>query len=235
MKSLKPNGQRAKNAIIVIWIILVLDVLSLISGYFQYDLLKTVVNGGFISPVQATLNDLREQIIAILYLLASIVSAITFIQWFRRAYFNLHLHVDYLLHPEGWAAGSWFVPIVSFYRPYQIMKELYEESIELLEKRGIRIPDISMSYISIWWAFWILSSIFGQIILRITLKSNTVDDYIFTTICSMIQNIVNIPLALLAIQVIKNYAKLEPHLFELKEEEMVKNEVQTLGAEGDLQ
>jgi hypothetical protein len=147
----------------------------------------------------------------------------------------LHLHVEYLLHPEGWAAGSWFVPIVSFYRPYQIMKELYEESIELLEKRGIRIPDISMSYISIWWAFWILSSIFGQIILRITLKSNTVDDYIFTTICSMIQNIVNIPLALLAIQVIKNYAKLEPHLFELKEEEKVKNEVQTLGGEGDVQ
>ena len=235
MKSLKPNGQRAKNAIIFIWIILVLDVLSLISGYFQYDLLKTVVNGGFISPVQATLNDLREQIIAILYLLASIVSAIMFIQWFRRAYFNLHLHVDYLLHPEGWAAGSWFVPIVSFYRPYQIMKELYEESIELLEKRGIHIPNISMNYISVWWAFWILSSIFGQIILRITLKSNTVDDYIFTTICSMIQNIVNIPLALLAIQVIKNYAKLEPHLFELKEEEMVKNEVQALGAEGDLQ
>ncbi|MFM1916016.1 MAG: hypothetical protein RLZZ531_1685 [Bacteroidota bacterium] len=235
MKSLKPNGQRAKNAIIFIWIILVLDVLSLISGYFQYDLLKTVANGGFISPVQATLNDLREQIIAILYLLASIVSAITFIQWFRRAYFNLHLHIEYLLHPEGWAAGSWFVPIVSFYRPYQIMKELYEESIELLEKRGIRVPDISMNYISVWWAFWILSSIFGQVILRITLKSNTVDDYIFTTICSMIQNIVNIPLALLAIQVIKNYAKLEPHLFELKEEEMVKNEVQTFGAEGDLQ
>jgi hypothetical protein len=235
MKILKPNGQRAKNAIILIWIILVLDVLSLISGYFQYDLLSTVANGGFISPVQATLNDLREQIIAILYLLASIVSAIMFIQWFRRAYFNLHLHVDYLLHPEGWAAGSWFVPIVSFYRPYQIMKELYEESIELLEKRGIHIPNISMNYISVWWAFWILSSIFGQIILRITLKSNTVDDYIFTTICSMIQDIVNIPLALLAIQVIKNYAKLEPHLFELKEEEKVKNEVQALGAEGDLQ
>jgi hypothetical protein len=235
MKTLKPNGQRAKNAIIFIWIILVLDVLSLISGYFQYDLLSTVANGGFISPVQATLNDLREQIIAILYLLASIVSAIMFIQWFRRAYFNLHLHVDYLLHPEGWAAGSWFVPIVSFYRPYQIMKELYEESIELLEKRGIHIPNISMNYISVWWAFWILSSIFGQIILRITLKSNTVDDYIFTTICSMIQDIVNIPLALLAIQVIKNYAKLEPHLFELKEEEKVKNEVQALGAEGDLQ
>ncbi|MDP4637650.1 MAG: hypothetical protein NWR96_01005 [Crocinitomicaceae bacterium] len=51
----------------------------------------------------------------------------------------------------------------------------------------------------------------------------------------MIQNIVNIPLAILAIQVIKNYAKLEPHLFELKEEEMLKIEVQTLGDEGDVQ
>jgi hypothetical protein len=178
---------------------------------------------------------MREQIIGVLYLIVYIISTVTFIQWFRRAYFNLHLRVDYLLHTEGWAAGSWFVPVISLFRPYQIMKELYEESIELLEKRGIRVPDISMNYISVWWAFWILSSIFGQVILRITLKSNTVDDYIFTTICGMIQNIVNIPLAILAIQVIKNYAKLEPHLFELKEEEMVKIEVQTLGDEGDVQ
>ncbi|MDP4637649.1 MAG: hypothetical protein NWR96_01010 [Crocinitomicaceae bacterium] len=38
MTTLKPNGQKAKNAIIFIWIILVLDVLSLISGYFAHHL-----------------------------------------------------------------------------------------------------------------------------------------------------------------------------------------------------
>ncbi len=57
--------------------------------------------------------------------------------WFRRAYFNLHQKVSYLSHSEGWAAGSWFVPIVNLYRPYQIMKEIYVETKELFTKRGL--------------------------------------------------------------------------------------------------
>ena len=137
MENLKPNGQRAKNAITLIWIVLALEIISLISGYFQYDLLQTVANGGEISTETATANETREQMIGIIYLIAYIISAITFIQWFRRAYFNLHLKVNHLSHTEGWAAGSWFVPIISLYRPYQIMKEIYQETKELLIEKGI--------------------------------------------------------------------------------------------------
>lgn len=46
MNEIKPNGQRAKVAIILIWIMLVLEVISLISGYLQYNLLQIAVNGG---------------------------------------------------------------------------------------------------------------------------------------------------------------------------------------------
>lgn len=46
MGKLKPNGQRAKNAITLIWIVLALEIVSLISGYFQYDLLQTAANSG---------------------------------------------------------------------------------------------------------------------------------------------------------------------------------------------
>ena len=49
MESLKPNGQRAKNAIILIWLALVFEIVSLISGYFQYDLLRVSAMGGEIS------------------------------------------------------------------------------------------------------------------------------------------------------------------------------------------
>ena len=226
MITLKPNGQRAKNAITLIWIIFSLEIVSFISGYFQYDLLKSAASGASITPLDATLNDMREQIIGVLYLIVYIISTVTFIKWFRRAYFNLHLRVDYLLHTEGWAAGSWFVPVISLFRPYQIMKELYEESSELLEKKGINDNDLSTRYLGWWWALWIVSSIVGQFVLRYTMNAESIDELIFSTTSSMFQNILNIPLALLAIKVIKDYSKVEPILFDLKEEEEVQVEVQ---------
>ena len=97
MENLKPNGQRAKYVITLIWIVLALEIVSLISGYFQYDLLQTAANGGEISAETATANDTRELIIEVFYLIANIVSVVTFIQLFRRAYFNLHINtIDYL-------------------------------------------------------------------------------------------------------------------------------------------
>jgi hypothetical protein len=46
---LKPNGQRAANAVILIWIVLGLEVISLISGCFQCSLLRTAADGGAVS------------------------------------------------------------------------------------------------------------------------------------------------------------------------------------------
>jgi len=90
MKNLKSNEQRSKNAIILIWIVLTIEIVSLISDYFQYVLLHTVANGGEILTEAATANDTRQQLIALIFMIAYIISNVTFIQWFRRAYFNLH-------------------------------------------------------------------------------------------------------------------------------------------------
>ncbi len=219
MKMLKPNGQRAKRAITLIWIVLILEVINLISSYFQYDLLQRFVHGETVSQTEIILNDLREMIAGIFYFIAFIISTVTFIQWFRRAYYNLHQRVNNLLQSEGWAAGSWFVPLISLFRPYQIMKELYEESTDLLENKGHQVSNLSIRTVSWWWGLWIASSIFGNFIFRYTLKADTPDEFIFGTAASMIQNVINIPLALLAIKVIKDYARIEPLLFDLKEEE----------------
>lgn len=220
MESLRPNGQRAKYAITLIWIVLALEVLSLISGYFQYDLLQTVANGGEISIEAANANDLREQFIAIIYLIVYIISAVTFIQWFRRAYYNLHQKVTYLSHTEGWASGSWFVPIISLYRPYQIMKELYQETKELLEKNTVGFSEkLPNTYLILWWTLWIINNFVGQFVFRYSLKAETIDELTVTTVASMISNSIGIPLAYITIKVIRNYSKVEPLLNEIKNEE----------------
>lgn len=219
MEDLRPNGQRAKNAITLIWIVLALEIVSLISGYLQYDLLQTAANGAEISTETVVTNDTREQIIGVLYLIGYIVSTVTFIQWFRRAYFNLHLKADHLNHTEGWAAGSWFVPIICLYRPYQIMKELYQKTKELLTKKDVGFnPTFSTTALSWWWALWIISNIIGQFVFRYSMKATSIDELTISTVAGIAGNIIGIPLALITIKVIKDYSNMEPLLSEVKDE-----------------
>ncbi len=218
MENLKPNEQRAKTAILLIWIALAFEVISLISAYFQYDLLDSAANGAEITQETASANDTREQIIGILSLIVSLVSGITFIQWFRRAYFNLHLKVEHLAHSEGWAAGCWFVPILSLYRPYQIMKELYSETKDLLVKKDLSFKEtFSQASLGIWWTLWISNNIIGQFIFRYSMRAETIHELTVSTIASMIGNIIGIPLAIITIKVIKDYSNVEPLLNELVE------------------
>lgn len=152
-------------------------------------------------------------------MIAYLISAVTFIQWFRRAYFNLHLKVNHLSQTEGWAAGSWFVPIVNLYRPYQIMKELYKETKEFLTEKELNISkSFNTNYLGIWWALWIISSVVGQFVFRYSMRTETLEEISRMTVVSMALNIIGIPLALVTIKVIREYSKVEPLLEEANDE-----------------
>lgn len=225
MENLKPNSQRAQNTIILMWIVLILEIASLISAYFQYDLLQTVTNGGNITTETANANDMRERTIAIISMIVYIITSISFIQWFRRAYYNLHQKVTYLFQSEGWAAGCWFVPIVNLYRPYQIMKELYQETKKLLEKEGLNVSSNTTSItLGLWWTLWITNNIIGQFIFRYSLKAETINELTVSTVASMIGNIVGIPLALITIKIIKDYSNIELLLEEITNVKETTNE-----------
>jgi len=155
-----------------------------------------------------------------IYFIAYLISGVTFILWFRRAYFNLHQKVNYLQFSEGWAAGSWFVPIVNLYRPYRIMKEIYIETKELFTKNGLSEKvDYSTNSLGWWWTLWIISAFIGQFIFRFALKSaDTIDNLITTTVANIFLGILGIPLALITIKVIKDYSKVELLLAESDKE-----------------
>jgi len=219
MNTLKPNAQRAKIAIGLIWLVLVFEIISLISEYFQYVLLQNVAGGKHVSMEMATANDNRQQIIAIFYMIVYIISGITFILWFRRAYFNLHTKKSNLSYTDGWAAGCWFVPVVNLYRPYQIMKELYRETDNLFSKKNYNYPKpLNSNILGLWWALFLINGFIGQFVFRYSLHADTVDQLIVSTVASMLSSIVGIPLALFTVKVIKDYSNTEPLLFELTDD-----------------
>ena len=96
INTMRYNADRARIAITLIWITPALEILMFISGFLQYSMLQDIKAGIEVTSEAADLNDLREGIIGLLYFVVFIISAVTFIRWFRRAYFTLHTKVSYL-------------------------------------------------------------------------------------------------------------------------------------------
>ena len=207
---LKPNQKRSQIAITLIWICLIVNLISLFSSYLQYQLLTQLSKGVEIANYKLEQNDSREQLVGIVTLIVSIISAVTFIQWFRRAYFNLHSLVPNLTYTEGWAAGSWFVPVIGFFRPYQIMVELYNKTIaRLVERKLFDNQSFDLSFVKVWWALWIIVSIIGRVVYKYISEAETLEKFIDCTVFSIVESLLYIPLSLITIKVIKVYSNFE--------------------------
>ena len=191
---------------------------TLISSIFNYSLIKSIASGEPYTLTEASANDLREAIVYFFQGVLYILCGIFFIMWFRRAYYNLHQKVSYLSFSEGWAAGAWFVPFINLWRPFRIMKELYQETPPLLKKNNFDFEEPSLTYPAIWWTLYILSAFFGAFIWSYSRNAFTLDQFTTVALMQVIANTIEIPLILVTIKVIKDYAKIEPLLHEIKEE-----------------
>lgn len=214
---MKPNEDRARAAVVMVWAVIVLELIGIISNYMQYDLLQCFSNGVEYTTEQLENNDLRVKFVTIIYGVFFAMSGITFIMWFRRAYYNLHqCHKD-VRFLEGWAAGAWFVPILNLFRPFQIMKELFNLNGYLLAKNGIKnIKTFPALYLSAWWAFWLINNAMIQILNKVSPEADEVESLSNESLFYIGQSIISIIAGLLIIKIIKAYNSREKLLFELK-------------------
>ncbi len=215
MNNLKPNAQRAKIARILIWIVLAITAVALVSLILQCILLYLVENGSFVSFELVNVNEVIMSAIPNIYTIVNIVSAVTFILWFERAYRNLHQKVNYLRYEDGWAVGCWFVPIISLYYPYRIMKELYVETNGILSKQSNNPVKYNTVYVEVWWTLFIFNGILGVALQQYTKVVDEGYEYFQLMFMLMAYFSYIIILALVTIKVIRDYSKMEQVLMQL--------------------
>ncbi|WP_349664564.1 DUF4328 domain-containing protein [Cellulophaga lytica] len=218
IEAIRPNLERAKVSQALIWIVMLLDAVSAFSSYLQYNLLLLLKNEEYVSDQVLDANDNREQIIALMYLLAFVVSIVTFLRWFRRAYYNLNIRVN-CSHSEGWAAGVWFVPIISLFRPYQIMKEMDLKTTNLINSKTNNQLKSDVTVIGLWWALWIVSNYIGQYLFKVLSKSQTIEGFLNSTLIEIVNSILGVVLAIVTAITIRSYSKKETMLEEIEKRE----------------
>lgn len=156
---LRFNGQRAQNTIIVTSIYWLIYVYYAITNFLNYD-------PSFEVELQPLIEiNLRwSQIFNYIEISLGITQSIVFMQWFRRAYYNLHQKTNDLAYTDGWAVASWLIPIVNLYRPFVIMKELYIKTEKILEEQHfITFRKTNTTILTIWWVIYVVNTIIGWV------------------------------------------------------------------------
>ena len=205
---MKPNSLRAKNAINSLYAMIAVSVLMITFTFYTIYLLN---NMSLMFDTEADLNSylVLAGIANLIYSGIYITCWVLFIMWFRRAYFNLHKLVpsSQLRYSEGWAAGSWFIPVFYLWGPYQIATNLFSKSEDLLVEHDLmdRQPKYHQTK-RWWWGLWISAGIIQRIGAKM---DGDVDIAIAGSVLGIIASVLLIGAGLLAIQTIKNYSKME--------------------------
>lgn len=97
--------------------------------------------------------------------IALAVMCITFPQfvmlmiWFYRANKNARAISNGLETTPGWAVGFFFVPVLSWFRPYLTMSEIWRSAQSPLSWKSLDDPII----LRIWWGCWLAGAIGGMV------------------------------------------------------------------------
>jgi hypothetical protein len=142
---------------------------------------------------------------------AYLLAAIPFIIWLVRARRNVEsLGIYDLAWGKGWAIGGWFVPVLSLWRPKQVVNEIWRASDPDLphgarEAQWSRIP---LSWVlGWWWGLFIAGGILDRISGRMYNSAVTAPEELTATYVALISSLLTAASAVLAIQVMRQITR----------------------------
>lgn len=184
-----------KFLITILWVWLGISVLSLLSDFMQMNLLSA----GTFSQSEAEANDTRQQVIGILYLVAYIVTGISFLKWIHRANKNCHgFGAQGMEFTPGWSIGYYFIPFINLYKPYRAMKEIWKVSTNPPNWKNERGSPL----LGWWWALWLISGFVDQASFRMSMRADTISSLKDSTTVSILSGILDIPLFIVAVSLV---------------------------------
>jgi hypothetical protein len=107
---------------------------------------------------------------ALLRIPVFIAAVVFFLIWEHRSFTSLAaLKANSREFSPGWAVGWWFIPFANLVKPFQAMRELYNQSEPEVDSDSDFLLPVAAgtpTLIGFWWAFWILANVANNIASR---------------------------------------------------------------------
>ncbi len=212
MLYIKLNQKRARRASKALKVMVLLSLCSLVSVLLHYNLIGKSLR---FELSQQELDSTRVIMggISFIYGIGFIITAVVFIQWFRRAYYNLHLKKNKLSFSEGWAATSWFLPLINLFSPFLLAIEMVKNLAELIRKHDLGNPEnLKLNIVYVWWGLWSTGFVAGVFQNYLSKYPSEIFGYYGVVYFGLAASVLNVLCAIFAIKFVNEYSLVEPLL-----------------------
>jgi hypothetical protein len=182
---------------------IVVAVIAIGSNFLEYQLLSDYQNGVYTSQELAVADgeasDQRQQMVALVYLAVFIVSGFLILRWIHRSNYNARqLGAKEMAFTPGWSIGYYFIPILTLWKPYQAMKEIWKASHNPSDWQSEK----TSSLLGSWWFLWIVTNMLGQAVFRMSTRAEELPELMNLNLISQASEVLSIPLALVTLSIV---------------------------------
>ena len=96
-----------------------------------------------------------------------------------------------MVFTPGWSIGWFFIPIANFWKPYRVMREIWDVS------HRSKITDSSL--VGLWWGFWLVSNFVGRIAFKFVVRAEDASGYATSALVYAVSDVVDVILDFIAI------------------------------------
>lgn len=157
-----PRG-RARLAEIALGVQAIALAVLAASTFQEVTLLRNIIDGEYaVMPdaefwALADANDSRQAIVRLLYLATFIFTIFAFLMWQHRIRKNAdYVGVTGLRFSMAGVIGWWFVPIMNLFRPYQVMKEMWQSNYHDVNEQPEWRDSTVSGLLGWWWGLFLV-------------------------------------------------------------------------------
>ncbi|AFT70943.1 hypothetical protein B5T_02673 [Alloalcanivorax dieselolei B5] len=199
-EALIDTGGLTKWAIRLLYADMAMAAVAVISGLLEYRLLIRIRDGVVLSDQAIQTTAIRQGVVGLVQTLVLFTAVILVARWIYRANQNCRrLGARDMRFTPGWAVGWYFIPVLSMWKPFQAMKEIWRASAAPADWRRQSTPML----MPVWWGMWLLSLMLGSAIIQLARHADSVDDYLLLGQVTLVADFLEIPLAFALIVLIR--------------------------------
>jgi hypothetical protein len=195
----------AKAITIVLGATIVADLIAAVNAAFTIEVMGRVLAEAPYTDTELSAIDRRSLALAVSSILVVLAGVITFCIFMVRANKNARSFGSPMSIRPGWAAGYFFVPLVSLWKPYQAMKEIWQGSDPDPNAHAfnVRVP----SLLGWWWGLYLAHNIGGQAVYQMNKHLNNPADFINAAKVEIVTSVISMVAAWAAIAVVRAVAR----------------------------
>lgn len=201
MYEFKDPAGRGRAATIAVMIWLALDVAFTLSCLMTISALGGL---GEASP-SVELADQVAVVTGLALLVTNITTIVLVARWIMRVNANAHSLSDDMTITPGWAVGWFFIPIATYWKPFQAMRETWQASVAPHDPLSVQLPAV-MRW---WWGLWIVTMILGNLSFRLSMSATTAEALIAASWIDVATFGLDVPLAFSLITMISRLNELQ--------------------------